>query len=100
MKRAVLDTDMVSEVFRQKHPVVMGHARAYERDHGPHCFSEYVRFERRRDLIAKGATIQIALFDLFCTESAIFPVDREVFDGATDLWAIATINGIHEAMRI
>lgn len=94
MKIALLDTDLLSEVLRQRHPQVVANASAYLRAHGNFAFSAFTRFEISRGFKEKGATSQLMRFREFCEHSFIVPVTDNVLDRAEDLWAIARHRGL------
>ena len=93
MEVALLDTDVLSEVLKQRNPQVVARAAAYLRSHGSFAFSAFTRFEISRGFKEKGATNQLTRFREFCQHSLIIPVTESVFDRAEDLWAIARRGG-------
>ena len=94
MEVALLDTDVLSEVLKQRNPQVVAKAAEYLRSHGSFAFSAFTRFEISRGFKEKVATNQIARFRKFCQHSLIIPVTDSVFDRAEDLWAIARRGGL------
>lgn len=95
MDVALLDTDMLSEVLKQRNPQIVAKAAAYLRSHGSFAFSAFTRFEIARGFKEKGATNQLTRFREFCQHSLIIPATDLVFDRAEDLWAIARRGGLH-----
>ena len=93
MPLALLDTDMVSEIFTRKHQTVRTKASAYLRLHGQFAFSAITRYEAVRGLRRKKATAQLTRFHTFCQHSLILPVTDDVLDRAADLWVIAYQGG-------
>lgn len=89
----LLDTDMLSEVLKQKNPTVVTHATAYLNARFRFTFSALTRYEVLRGLKAKDAAIQLEQFDAFCLRSEILPVDDIVLARAADLWALAHRTG-------
>ncbi len=93
MSAALLDTDMLSEVLKQRHTVVVQRAAAYFSQHAQFTFSAFTRYEILRGLKQLNATAQLNRFEQFCTQSAIIPIDDVVFDRAADLWVLARRSG-------
>jgi tRNA(fMet)-specific endonuclease VapC len=93
MDAALLDTDLLSEVLKQRNPIVRKRARQYLRSHGQFAFSAVTRFEIVRGYKERGAAGPLARFITFCGHSLIFAVDDAIFDRAADLWAIARQGG-------
>jgi tRNA(fMet)-specific endonuclease VapC len=94
MEIALLDTDMLSEVLKQRNSQVVSKAAAYLRSHGRFAFSAFTRFEIARGIKEKGATKQLARFRDFCGHSLIVPVSDTNLERAEDLWAIARHSGL------
>jgi predicted nucleic acid-binding protein len=94
MEIALLDTDMLSEVLKQRNPQVVAKATAYLRSHGSFAFSAFTRFEIARGFKEKGATNQLTRLREFCQHSLILPVTDSIFERAEDLWAIARNGGL------
>ncbi len=93
MDPALLDTDMLSEVLKQRNPIVRKHARQYLRSHGQFAFSAVTRFEVIRGYKDAGATTQLARFLTFCGHSLVLPLTDAIFDRAADLWVLARQGG-------
>ena len=93
MEIALLDTDVLSEVLKQRNLQIVTKATSYLRSHGSFAFSAFTRFEISRGFKEKGATNQLTRFKEFCQHSVIIPVTDSVFDRAEDLWAIARRGG-------
>lgn len=99
MEIALLDTDMLSEVLKQRNPQVVTKAAAYLRSHGRFAFSAFTRFEISRGFKEKGAINQLTRFREFCQHSLIIPVTDSVLERAEDLWAIARREGMPCGVR-
>jgi predicted nucleic acid-binding protein len=93
MDLAQLDSDIVSEVLKQRQLNVRKHAHQYLRSHGQFAFSAVSRFEVIRGYKKIAATALLARFMKFCAQSLILPVTDEVFDRAADLWVLARRGG-------
>jgi tRNA(fMet)-specific endonuclease VapC len=93
MPLCLLDTDMLSEVLRQKYATVRRKANRYLRQYNQFAFSAFTRYEVLRGMKQKQATRQLLRFEAFCTRSLIFAVSDAVLDRAADLWAAAYRGG-------
>jgi tRNA(fMet)-specific endonuclease VapC len=93
MDLALLDTDMVSEIMKQKNPRVTASAVACLQQHGEFAFSAITRFELLRGLKEKNATAELARFQQFCQQSLILAVSEAIFDRAADRWVAARRGG-------
>lgn len=93
MGEALLDTDILSEMLKQRNSTVRKKAADYLRTHGQFAFSAFTRFEIMRGYKEKGATTLILRFDTFCSHSLILPVTDGVFERAADLWVQARRGG-------
>ena len=89
----LLDTDLLSEVLKQKHAIVVQKATAYLQAHQRFTFSAFTRYEVVRGLKAKRATRQLKRFVTFCQHSLILPITDDDLDRAADLWATADRTG-------
>lgn len=89
----LLDTDILSEVLKQRDRTVVTHAAAYLQQQGRFTFSAFSRFEVRRGYLSKQATLQLARFDAFCGHCDILPVTDTILDRAAGIWAHARQNG-------
>jgi tRNA(fMet)-specific endonuclease VapC len=89
----LLDTDILSEVLKQKHPIVVQKATAYLQAHQLFTFSAFTRYEAVRGLKAKRATRQLQQFATFCLQSRILAITDEILDRAADLWVTADSTG-------
>ena len=93
MDSAILDTDMLNEVLKQKNAQVLLHAAGYLRQHGQFALSSMTRYELFRGLKEKNAKRQLARFATFCQQSLILPVTDSILDRAADLWVTARRGG-------
>jgi tRNA(fMet)-specific endonuclease VapC len=93
MDAALLDTDILSQVLKQRHPSVRKHAAQYLRSHGQFAFSAVTRFEIIRGYKERNAATQLTRFLTFCGHSLILPVTDVIFDRAADLWVMARKGG-------
>jgi tRNA(fMet)-specific endonuclease VapC len=94
MPLCLLDTDTLSEVLKQKHPVVVQKASAYLQQYQEFAFSAVARYEVVRGLKAKNATRQLQRFAAFCRHSLIFAISDAILDRAADLWVMAGQGGL------
>lgn len=93
MPARLLDTDILSEVLKQKNATVLQNGAVYLQAHQQFTFSAITRYEVRRGLKAKNATRQLQQFEIFCQHSQILPLTDTIFDRAADLWAAANAVG-------
>ncbi len=93
MLPTLLDTDMLTEILKQRNPRVASNAADYLRVHGKFAFSAMSRFEILRGYLEKNATTQLARFTIFCSHSLILPLNDSVLDRAAELWKIGRQSG-------
>ncbi|OWK43975.1 PilT protein, N-terminal [Fimbriiglobus ruber] len=93
MDAALLDTDILSEVIKQRNATIIAKAVAYLGQHGPFIISAFSRFEVRRGYLHKNAGQQLVRFAVFCSHSVVLPVTDAVLDRAAYLWAEARHGG-------
>ena len=93
MDAALLDTDILSEVLKQRNPQAPQKASDYLAQHGQFAISAITRYEVIRGLKEKQATAQLARFATFCQHTLIVPVTDDIFDQAADLWAAGRQQG-------
>ena len=95
MHPALLDTDKVSEILKQKNPRVKDSAAAYLQEHGEFAFSSITRF--RSCCAASRKRTATPQLDRFMRSSAgkslILAVSDAVFDRAAELWVVARRGG-------
>lgn len=92
MAPTLLDTDILSELLKQKNSNVVQNA-AYLAHYGLFSLSALTRYEIRRGLLHKQATAQLARFEVFCQQSQMLPITDVVLDRAADLWVHANAIG-------
>lgn len=97
MNPALLDTDMTSEVLKQRNVNVGLHSRQYLRSHGQFAISAVTRFEIVRGYKDVNATTQLTRFIAFCGHTLILPLTDTIFDRAADLWVLAGQGGCPRA---
>lgn len=93
MDPTILDTDILSEVLKQRNPTVRRRAARYLRVQSQFAISSVTRFEIIRGYRETKATKQLAKFMIFCQHSLILPITDTIFDRAADLWVIAREGG-------
>jgi tRNA(fMet)-specific endonuclease VapC len=93
MDVALLDTDMLSEVLKQRNVLVTGKASHYLSIHGQFAFSVFTRFEIERGYKEKQAVTLMARLATFCQHSMVFPLSDAIFEQAADLWVLARHGG-------
>jgi tRNA(fMet)-specific endonuclease VapC len=93
MDLALVDTDIFSEVLKQRSALVMQKAAAYVLQFGQIAISSVSRFEILRGYKQQNATTQLARFQVLCQKSLIVAVTDSVFDRAADLWAYGRTHG-------
>lgn len=93
MDLAILDTDILSEVLKQRDPIVRRRATQYLRAYRQFTISSVTRFEIIRGYKETKATRQLAKFSSFCQNSLILPLTDATFDRAADLWVTARQGG-------
>lgn len=89
MDAALLDTDMLNEVLKQRNAVVVHHATNYLTLHSQFAISSMTRYELLRGLKEKAANVQLARFDMFCQNTLVLPITDAILDRAADLWVAA-----------
>jgi tRNA(fMet)-specific endonuclease VapC len=94
MGPTLLDTDILSEVIKQRDPAVRRRALVHSRQHGQLVFSAVTRYEVTRGYRWRGAATQLQRFEKFCSNSLALPVTNEIWDRAADLWAMARRSGL------
>ena len=95
MDPALLDTDMLNEVLKQKNPHVIRHASRYIAEHGQFVLSSISRYEVLRGLKEKNATSQLVRFLNFCGNTLLLPVSDQILDLTADLWATGRKQGLN-----
>ena len=93
MDRSLLDTDILSEVLKQKDATVVANAAAYLQRHQQFAISSITRYEILRGLKYKNATRQITQFEQFCVHSIVCDMTEDILDRTADLWVIGERHG-------
>ena len=93
MDSALLDTDILSEVLKQRNAPVATKAASYLSIHGQFSFSVFTRFEIERGYKEKNAVRLLSRLTTFCQHSLVFPLSDAIFDRAADLWVLARQGG-------
>ena len=93
MDAALLDTDILTEIFKGRNSTVRGHAATYLKTYGQFTISAFTQFEVVRGLRFKGATTKLQAFETLCQSMAILPVANEVLNRAADPWATGRSGG-------
>lgn len=94
MEPALLDTDMLSELWKLRDVMVRRNALRYQSEHGAFAFSAISRYEVRRGYRLRDATTQEARFALFCRHCLIIPITDSILDRAVELWVFAHRHGV------
>jgi predicted nucleic acid-binding protein len=89
MESSLLDTDILTEIFKARNHQVTSHASAYLQEHGQFAISAMTRFEIVRGLRHKRATALLARFETVCARLLVIPISDEVLDQAANLWVAA-----------
>ncbi len=84
---ALLDTDILSEIFKQRDDNVLRTARVYLDEQGRFAFSVLTRYEILRGLRTKGAARQELAFDALCRFSQVLPVTDPIAVRAAAIYA-------------
>lgn len=93
MEAALLDTDILNEVLKQKNDAVVRHASDYVQEHGQFAISALSRYEVIRGLRDAKATAQMSRFAVFCQNTIVLPITNAILDRAADLWVEAKQGG-------
>lgn len=93
MDAALVDTDILSEVLKQRNATVAQKAAAYLADQRQFAFSIFTRFEIARGYKEKGATRLLTRLATFCRHSLVLSLTDAIFDRAENLWVLARKGG-------
>jgi predicted nucleic acid-binding protein len=93
MDPSLLDTDILTEVFKLRNQSVAASATAYLQKHGQFAISAMTRFEVTRGLRHKRAAQSLNRFEWMCARMLVIPVSEDVLDKAADLWVAARDGG-------
>lgn len=86
MPETLLDTDTLS-LLRRRHPQVAANARHYLRQYRRLTFSELTRYEVVRGYKKVGAIKQLKVFEAFCQQHWVVPLDWVALERAAEIWA-------------
>ena len=86
MTDTILDTDILSEIFKERNVAVLSHALAYVRDHNRLTFTSVSVSEMLLGLYVKEATQQIK------KATAFLKSHEELVPSSEDYWLAAEIN--------
>lgn len=87
MSAPLIDTDVLSEVFKGKNTRYTDKAREYLLLHDQFHFSMISRYEILRGLLAKRATTQVNAFEALCSESKVVGLTEPIARRAAEVWA-------------
>ena len=93
MDSSLLDTDILTEIFKWRNRTVAARATEYLREHDQFAISAMTRFEVIRGLRHKRATRSLERFESMCGRMLIAPITNVVLDRAADLWVAARDGG-------
>jgi tRNA(fMet)-specific endonuclease VapC len=93
MDLSLLDTDILTEIFKRRNPTVAANAAAYLQQHGQFAISAMTRFEVVRGLRHKRAATSLQRFESMCVHMFVIPISDGVLDRAADLWVDARDGG-------
>lgn len=93
MNPAILDTDILTEMFKGRDSVVVRHAADYFAAYGQFVFSAITRFEVIRGLRQKKSPKLDRQFAELCQRSLVLPIDDEILEQAASLWVVARSGG-------
>jgi tRNA(fMet)-specific endonuclease VapC len=86
VKRALFDTDTLSEVIKGRDDNIADAAAAYLQEHRRFTFSVITRYEILRGLEARGATRQRSTFEAQCLVSEVLPLTDEIVVRAAEVY--------------
>lgn len=89
---ALLDTDILSELFKE-HPKVNARAVEYLREHTHLTISHIQKYEVLKGLKAKKADKQIALFKRFCAKNDMLSITDDAIEKASEIYASLKLTG-------
>jgi len=92
MDIALIDTDILSEILKQRNATVAAKALAYFQQHMGFTISAITRYEVRRGHILKKSHA-LWRFEKFCRHNRVISVDDPALDRAAELWALGQAGG-------
>ena len=93
MLPTLLDTDILSEILKQRDDNVLQAARAYLDEWRRFTFSVLTRYEILRGLRAKSAVRQELAFDALCRLSQVLPLTEPVAVRGAAIYADLQLRG-------
>ena len=93
MQLSILDSDILSQLLKQRNPKVVASSSRYLQEHRQFAFSALTRYEVVRGLKHRNAPAQLARFNAFCEHSVVLPVTDLILERAADLWAFGRHRG-------
>lgn len=93
MDAALLDSDTLNEILKQRNPIVVRKSVDYLRWHSRFAISAISRYELLRGLKEKQATKLLAKFEEFCNRTMILAITDATLDRTADLWVAARRGG-------
>src|SRR5688572_28983212 len=94
MDLALLDTDILNEVLKQKNAEVVQHAASYLAQHGQLAISSITWYEVLRGLLEKKASKQLTQFAAFSRKTIVLPVTDDILERAAYLWVDGRKQGL------
>jgi tRNA(fMet)-specific endonuclease VapC len=89
----LIDTDILSEILKQRDDNVIQAARVYLDEWRRFTFSVLTRYEILRGLRAKGAVRQELAFDALCRLSQVLPLTEPIAVRAAAIYADLQLRG-------
>jgi tRNA(fMet)-specific endonuclease VapC len=93
MELVLLDTDILSELMKQRDPVVKVRAEAYFREQSQVALSTLSCYQVLRWLREPPKIKRLSQFNLLLAEQTILDINLAIVDRAADLWITARANG-------
>jgi tRNA(fMet)-specific endonuclease VapC len=94
MQLSLIDTDILSEILKNRDPIVVRNAARYIAEFAQFSISAMSRYEVIRGLKHKNAHRQLTKFATFCQRALVHPITNEILDRTSDLWVDARRNGL------
>jgi tRNA(fMet)-specific endonuclease VapC len=93
MELVLLDTDILSELMKQRDPVVRQRAEAYFREQSQVALTTLSCYQVLRWLREPPKTERLEQFNLLLAEQIVLEVNLAIVDRAADLWIEGRANG-------
>jgi tRNA(fMet)-specific endonuclease VapC len=94
VKKAILDSNTLSELIKRKNKNIVRHAVRYVRIMKRFAIASVSIYEVRRWLLLKKATSQLESLDGICHSNDILELNQPVLDIATELWVDSRRRGL------